>query len=247
MMPDDPTRGVQQAFDFSPPRPRPFLASLPAQIDTYEEGVAKFFRWRTNLDYHATIDQIVDFVINTARQKVVDLQTDTGAFALRLAGRKAFGGQVYSFDTNITLLERARQRAQHLNLQGAVSFEQSQSSRIPILDGFADVAVSIFDFHRHPADQFLAETLRALAPEGCLVLAEMLEPRKRQKRLAWKWMQFQLRYVQKKPSEAEGTYYDREEIIGLLFQTGFRQVIVQGLKSPASPERGVFSLIAATK
>jgi len=42
-------------------------------------------------------------------------------------------------------------------------------------------------------------------------------------------------------------YYDREEIIRLMFGAGFRQVIVQGLKQPSSPGEGVFCLIAATK
>ena len=39
----------------------------------------------------------------------------------------------------------------------------------------------------------------------------------------------------------------REETIQLLFGAGFRQVIVQDLSAPASPNSGVFSMIAATK
>ena len=103
MKTDIPT-GFQKKFDFPPPRPRPFLTNLPARIDTYEDGVARFFQWRTGLNYYATIDQIIDFVINTKRMKVVDFLADTGTFALKLAGQKAFLGRVYSFDNNITLL-----------------------------------------------------------------------------------------------------------------------------------------------
>jgi ubiquinone/menaquinone biosynthesis C-methylase UbiE len=239
--------GVQQRFDFRAPRPRPFLGNLPAGIDTYEDGVARFFQWRTDLDYYATIDQIVEFVIHTQRQKVIDLQTDTGVFALRLAGRKAFHGHIHSFDTNITLLERARQRARHQKLEGVVDFQESKDSRIPLEDEFAEVAVSIFDFHRHPAKQFLCEVMRVLAPNGHLLLGELLEPRERQKQLAWKWKRFYLRYIRKNPSEADSVYYDREEIIELLFETGFRQVVVQGLKRGVDPGEGSFSLIAATK
>ena len=79
--------GAQQSFDFSPPRPRPFLAGLPAKIDSYEEGVARLFQWRTGLDYYATIDQIVEFIIRTGRARIVDLLCDTATLALRLAGR----------------------------------------------------------------------------------------------------------------------------------------------------------------
>ena len=92
MKTEPPAQKSQKKFDFSPPQQRPFLANLPARIDTYEEGVARFFRWRTGLDYYLTIDQIVDFVVNTGRVKVMDLLTDTATFALRLAARKAFSG-----------------------------------------------------------------------------------------------------------------------------------------------------------
>lgn len=239
--------GVQKKFDFSQPRPRPFLANLPASIDSYEEGVARFFQWRTGLNYYATIDQIVNFVITTRRMKVVDLLTDTGALALKLAGHKAFHGRVYSFDNNITLLERARQQARHMNIHQAVDFQQSKGSRLPLANGFAEMAVSIFDFHRHPAEQFLAEAKRILAPEGHLILAEMLEPRSKRNQLAWMWKRFYLKYMQKKSFEAEGIYYDREQMISLLFAAGFRQVIVQGLRKQNSSHHGVFSIVAATK
>jgi ubiquinone/menaquinone biosynthesis C-methylase UbiE len=242
-----PPRSLQKNFNFSPPHARPFLTNLPAKIDTYEEGVARFFHWRTGLDYYVTIDQIIDFVVNTGRLKVIDLLSDTATFALRLAGRRAFVGRIYSFDTNVTLLERAKQRASHLNLNQAIEFKSFQEPRIPVPDGYGDLAVSIFDFHRRPAGPYLAECLRILAPDGHLILAEMLEP-KSVRNLLWQaFRKAQLRYIQKNPAEASAVYYDREEIIGLLFGSGFRQVVIQGLNVPVSPHSGVFSLIAATK
>jgi ubiquinone/menaquinone biosynthesis C-methylase UbiE len=242
-----PGSGVQQKFDFSPPRPRPFLSSLSAGIDTYEEGVAQYFRWRTGLDFYGTIDQVVDFVLNTKRLKVLDLQTDTGTFALKLAGRKGFHGRIHSFESNITLLERARQRAKHLNLDQSLEFMHAEAARYPVPDGFAEVAVSIFDFHRHPARQFLAEAARVLMPEGHLLVAEMIEPNCRLNSWIWELKKLQLRYVKKSPIEAEGVYYDQEQMLQLLFDAGFRQVIIQGLKSRRSDRQGVFSLMAATK
>jgi len=238
---------VQKKFNFTPPRPRPFVSSLPARIDTYDEGVARFFRWRTGLDYHWAIDQIVDFVINTHRTRVVDMLTDTGTFALRLIGRKGFVGKLYSFDTNITLLERARQRARHLGLDQAVDFRQVAEPRCPLPDGFAEVVVSIFDFHRHPAEQFIAEAVRVLCPDGHLILAEVLEPTSARNRWRSLLKRMHMRLVQKNPTEAEGNYYDQEEMIDLIFGAGFRQIVIQGLKVPSSPHDGVFSLIAATR
>ena len=242
-----PAAGAQKKFDFSPPRARPFLAHVPFEIDSYEEGVARFFQRRTGLDYYATIDRIVEFVINTRRGRVVDLVTDTGVLALRLAGRKAFSGRVYSFDSNITLLERARQRASHLKVGDAIDFRQSEDGRIPVADGFAEIVVSVFDFHRHAAEQFLAETRRLLAPEGHLLLAELIERRSARNRLEREWRRFRLRYLEKKPAEADAVYYDREEMIAMVFRAGFRQVILQGLKAPESRDDGVFTLIAATR
>ena len=239
--------GLQKKFDFSPPRPRPFLTNLPARIDSYEQGVARYFHWRTGLDYYATIDQVVEFVINTRRERVVDMLTDTGTFALRLAGRKGFTGRVYSYDANITLLERAKQRAVHLHLEHSLDFKQSDPGRWPVPDGFGHVAVSIFDFHRHDAEQFLAEASRILAPEGHLILAETLEPASFRNRLSWGMRRIRLKYIQKNPSEADGVYYDQEQLLELLFAAGFRQVIIQGLKDRKASHQGVFSLVAATK
>jgi len=244
---ENPPGQAQKKFDFSPPNRRPFVASLPATIDTYEEGVAHFFRWRTGLDYYLAVDQVVDFVVQTGRVRVIDLLTDTATFALRLAARKAFAGHVYSFDTNITLLERAKQRAAHLNLQQCIDFRQVRESPFPLSDGFGEVAVSFFDLHRHPGGDYLAEVLRLLAPEGHLILAELLIPESARKSIAWRYRKLHLRYAQKNPVEASAVYYDQEEIIQLLFRAGFRQVILQGLNVPESRNAGVFSLIAATK
>ncbi len=239
--------GVQTKFDFSRPLPRPFLASLPAKIDTYEEGVARLFQWRTGLDYYATIDQIVDFIVNTGRTKVVDLLSDTGTLALRLAGRKAFLGKIISFDSNITLLERARQRARYLNIGQTVDFRQSDQQGWPLPDGFAEIAVSIFDFHRQQAQHFLKEAFRVLGREGFLLLGEVIEPGSFMNRVTRTWQGLHLRFVQGNAAEARAVYFNREELIRLLFETGFRQVVIQGLKSRPSPHQGVFSLVAATK
>ncbi len=239
--------GLQKKFDFSPPRPRPFLTNLSTRIDSYEEGIAAYFRWRTGLDYYATIEQIVDFVITTKRLKIVDLLTDTGTFALRLAGRKGFLGRIHSFDTNITLVERARQRARHLNVDQVCEFKQAESARCPVPDGFAELAVSIFDFHRHDPEQFLTEAARVLMPDGYLLLAEVLEPRSSHGSWRSMWRKLHLKYVQKNPAEAEGIYYDQDEVIQLLFNKGFRQVIIQGLRVRESVHQGIFSVVAATK
>ena len=238
---------VQKQFDFSPPRPRPFLASLPARIDSYEEGVARLFQWRTGLDYYATVDQIVDFIVNTHRTKIVDLLSDTGTLALRLAGRKAFFGQIHSFDSNITLLERARQRARLLNLGQVIEFRPFEEPGWPLADGFAEIAVSMFDLHRRPAERFLREAYRILAGGGYLLLGEVIEPQTYFSRVIRIWQWLHLRLFQRNAAEAGAVYPDREELIRLLFEAGFRQVVIQGLKSRSSRHQGVFSLIAATK
>jgi ubiquinone/menaquinone biosynthesis C-methylase UbiE len=247
MKTDKAGANIQQKFDFTPPRPRPFLSSLPARIDTYEEGVARLFQWRTGLDYYATIDQVVDFIVHTRRIKIVDFLSDTATLALRLAGRKAFFGKIYSFDSNVTLLERARQRARHLNLGEVVEFRQFDGLEWPLANGFAEIAVSIFDLHRHQARSFLQEAYRILSHEGYLLLAEVIEPATFGNRIAQGWQKFHLKFVQRNAAEAQGVYYDKEELIRMLFETGFRQVIIQGLKVRSSRHQGAFSLMAATK
>ena len=142
------------------------MANLPATIDTYEEGVARFFRWRTGLDYYLTIDQIVDFVVNTGRVKrhgPADRHRDIRAEA---GGAEAFAGRIYSFDTNITLLERAKQRAAHLNLQSIDRVQAFAGASLPRCRTASAIwRFPFFDLHRHPAEQYLAEILRILVPE----------------------------------------------------------------------------------
>jgi ubiquinone/menaquinone biosynthesis C-methylase UbiE len=247
MKSDNPAQSLQKKFNFSPPQPRPFLGNLPGKIDAYEEGVASFFRWKTGLDYYLTMDQIVDFVVSTGRLKVVDMLADTAVFALRLAGRKAFHGRIYSFDSNVTLLERAKQRSVQLNLQSSIDFKHFQEPLMPLTDGFGDAAVSIFDLHRHSAEQYLAEIYRILMPNGHFILAEFMEPKSAKAALPRFFRNMQLRYIQKNRAESYSAYHDREEIIQLLFGAGFRQVIVQELESSGARVSGVFGLIAAIK
>jgi ubiquinone/menaquinone biosynthesis C-methylase UbiE len=223
------------------------MVNLPSRIEVYEEGVADFFRWRTGLDYYLTLDRIIDFVVDTGGKRVLDLLTDTAVFALNLAERKAFHGRIYSFDSNITLLERAKQRASQLKLEDVIQFEALREVKIPVASDLGDVAVSIFDFHRHPAGPYLAEVMRVLAPNGHFVLAEMVESKSPRHRWLSVWKRLQLKYVKKNEAEAAAVYYDQEEIITLLFKAGFRQVIVQGLNEPSSSVSGVFCLITAIK
>jgi ubiquinone/menaquinone biosynthesis C-methylase UbiE len=244
---ETPEEHLQKKFDFNAPKPRPFMANLPSRIEVYEEGVADFFRWRTGLDYYLTLDRIIDFVVDTGGKRVLDLLTDTAVFALNLAERKAFHGRIYSFDSNITLLERAKQRAAQLKLEDVIEFELFRNMPLPVAGGWGDVAVSIFDFHRHAAGPYLAEVMRILAPNGHFILAEMVESKSPGSRWVSMWKKLQLKYIKKNEAEAAAVYYDQEEILSLLFKAGFRQVIVQGLNEPSSAVPGVFCLITAIK
>jgi ubiquinone/menaquinone biosynthesis C-methylase UbiE len=244
---DTPPQALQKKFDFTPPKRRPFLADLSVAIDTYEEGVAHFFQSRTGLDYYAAVDRVVDFVVNLNRSKVADLLTDTGVFTLKLAARKGFTGKIYALDSNLTLLERTRQRAAHSHVQHNIDFRHSPGGCFAIPDSSVEIAVSFFDFHRHRPEQFLAEAVRILVPEGHLVMAEMIESGSLRNRVSLFMKNLQLKYLQKNPTEAEAVYYDQDDLIGLLFAAGFRQVVVQELQSKRSGNAGVFSLIAATK
>jgi ubiquinone/menaquinone biosynthesis C-methylase UbiE len=240
------TEELQKKNEFSPLRLRPFITGLPARIDEYEEDVARFFHLKTGLDYYHAIDQIVDFVVNTGRRNIVDLLADTAVFTLRLAERKDFHGSVYSVDSNVTLLERAKQRAVQMNLQKSIEFKQVlHETRLPLPDCCAEVAVSIFDLHRHSMRQYLAEIMRTLEPEGIFIIAVLTEPKAAAPFRLWRWVR--LKYIHKNPTEADTVYPDREEIIKSLFGAGFRQVIIQEKNTPTVKQPGVFNLIAATK
>jgi ubiquinone/menaquinone biosynthesis C-methylase UbiE len=237
---------LQKEFNFDSPRPRSFIASLPSRIDDYEEGVARFFQWKTGLDYYHAIDAIIDMVINSGRMKILDLLTDTAVFPLRLAERKAFNGHIYSVDCDVTLLERAKQRTAQLNLQKIIEFKQVlQETRLPMPDESVEAAVSFFDLQRHSIREYFAEIMRLLMPDGLFVIGVLTEPKADIAHRVWRWVN--LKYIRKNPTEADTIYPDREDLIKSLFNAGFRQVIVQELSSPTTLRPGVFSMIAATK
>ena len=237
---------TQKELDFTPPRPRSFISVLPARIDEYEDGVAHFFHLKTGLDYLQAIEQVVDFVAGTGRTKVVDLLTDTAKFALGLAKRKGFSGRVYSFDSDITLLERAKLHANQLKVQQSIEFKQCfHESKLPLPDDFADAAVSIFDLHRHALKQYCLEIMRILEPNGLFVVAVLTEPNASVPLRFWR--RVRLKYIHKNPTEADTVYPDREELIKSLLGAGFRQVIVQEINAPTTMRPGVFNIIAATK
>jgi len=231
---------------FSPLHPRPFVGGLPARTEEYEDDVVRFFHMKTGLYYYQAIDQVVDFVVGAGRMNVVDLLTDTAVFALRLAARKDFHGSVYSVESNVTLLERAKQRAAQLNLQKKIEFKQVlQETRIMLPDCCAEAAVSVFDLHRYPLGQYLAEIMRILEPGGVFIIAVLTEPMAADLIRLWRWIR--LKYIHKNPTEADTVYPDREQLIKALFGAGFRQVIIQEKNTPTVMHPGVFSLIAATK
>ena len=232
-------------FDFFLSKPRPFLAGLPSRIDEYETRVSGFFRRKTGLDYYLMVDRVIDFVISTGGKNVVDMITDAAIFPLRLAKHNEFHGCICSIDSNVTLIERAKQRAAQLRLRTPIEFRQWYEMQIPLAGGSADTVVSIFDLHRHPAKRYLAETLRILMPGGMLVLTEYTESKPSD--LVRFWRRTRLRYIEKNREEAEIVYPDREHIIEWLFGVGFRQVVIQEMNVPSFRHPGVFSLIAATK
>ena len=239
-------KNAQKEFDFNASHPRSFIPNLPARIDEYEAGVARVFHLKTGMDYYHAIDHIIDFVTNTGRTKIVDLLTDTAAFALRIADRKAFKGHIHSFDSNITLLERAKQRAVQLNLQRTVEFKQSfHESKLPLPDGFANAVVSVFDLQRRPLNQYFTEILRILEPTGLFIIAILTETKTTAPIRFWQWAC--LKFIYKNPAEAETIYPNREDLIKSLFCAGFRQVILQEMNASTTMRPGVFSLIAATK
>lgn len=238
---------LQNEFDFSSPGPRALVAGLPAGIEDYEESVARFFYWKTGLDYYQAIDNIIDFIISTERMKVLDLLTDTAAFPLRMAERKAFKGHIHSIDSNVTLLERAKQRAAQLNLKKRIEFKQVlKETHIPMPDCSVDSAVSFFDLQRHALRQYLSEIMRLLVPEGLFIIGVQTEPKAAVTHRIRRWAHH-MKNIRKKPTKSDAVYPDREELIKSLFSVGFRQVIVQEQNSPTRTRPGVFSMIAATK
>ena len=107
-------------------------------------------------------------------QTVLDLGSGTGLDSILAAMRVGPSGKVIGVDLTEKMVEKARGNAGALGLEN-VEFFHGVIEDLPVADGLADVAISNGVFNLCPdKPKALAETYRALRPEGRLLMADIL-------------------------------------------------------------------------
>lgn len=140
--------------------------------------------------------------------RVLDLGCGTGPIALELAGNMNEGGEVHGFDISEYQLQKAREKAEELELENTTFVRGSTTDGIPYPDDHFDLIVTHIAFQIIPyKERCLRECFRVLKPGGMLALvsnAEMAWSRAVNSPEAWCLI---FDYVDKHPEVAEKITY----------------------------------------
>jgi ubiquinone/menaquinone biosynthesis C-methylase UbiE len=116
----------------------------------------------------------VDFAQIAPGERILDVGCGTGDLTLRAAERVGSTGQVCGIDPGPEMIETARRKAAHAQVN--VDFRIGVIEQLPYPDASFDVVLSSLMMHHLPADLKpigLAEIRRVLKPAGRLIIVDM--------------------------------------------------------------------------
>ena len=178
-------------------------------------------------------------------KKVLDLCCGTGDLAINLARLADRDAEVNGIDYSQPMLEIATEKAKAAGLGDKVALVHGDVASLSFPDGYFDSIGISFAFrnltYKNPlTDQYLAEILRVLAPEGRFVIVESSQPKSRLIRtlfhLYLRWFVFRMghwlsgnRGAYQYLSESARRFYGPDEVESLLLSVGFKEVSHQSL------------------
>lgn len=120
--------------------------------------------------------RLVDAVLATRPNRVLDVATGTADLALALA--RAGVPEVHGLDLSAGMLEVAREKARKANL--TVTLTQGDGVALPYPDGYFDVTTVVFGVRNfEDLDGGLAELVRVTRPGGLVGILELSTPSRR--------------------------------------------------------------------
>lgn len=222
---------------------KPLIADWLSQ---FEEQTARDFRRRTGLDYRSTIAQIIEAAEPFPGMHVLDLPTGSGVIARQFVGKVGDHGRIIGVEESREKLEQARLAAQSTKVSLHLEWKVMPLEKLSFPDNSFDLVTSLMALHRLPAEKFLAEIHRVLKPGGRMLVTDELAPEQGSHPLRLSVRRTYYRYIRRDHREADAQFLTTEEMMHLLGEIGFSQIMFRALRQRSKTDR-VLTLIKAVK
>jgi ubiquinone/menaquinone biosynthesis C-methylase UbiE len=225
-------------------------AHKPSIIDTwlsqFEERIARDFQRRTGLDYKTTIAEIVEAAEPFPGMRILDIPTGTGVIARQFVGKIGQEGRIIGVDTTREKVEEARLAAQSAKASMRIEWRVMPGEKLSLESGSFDLVTSAMAFHRLNGEKFLAEARRVLKSGGRLLIADELAPAIAPSPMRESARRTYYKLIARDTAEAEAKFPSTEEMMRMMVETGFSQIMFKALRQRSKHDR-VFTLINAVK
>ncbi|MFN0085673.1 MAG: class I SAM-dependent methyltransferase [Blastocatellia bacterium] len=212
----------------------------------FEERIASDFQRRTGLEYKKAIARIIEAAEPFPGMQVLDVPTGTGVIARQFVGKVGEKGRIIGIDETPEKLEQARLAAQSARVSMRIELKAMPIEKLIFEDGCIDLITSVMAFHRVDAGKFLIEACRVLRPGGRLLIADELAPDVPKGALRETMRRSWFRFVKRDQQEADAQFHTTAEMMRMLQEAGFNQIIFRTLRQRSRNERS-FALIKAVK
>jgi ubiquinone/menaquinone biosynthesis C-methylase UbiE len=224
-----------------PPPPLP----IADWLNEFEQKRAREFQQRTGLDYRILLKQILENADLHPGMQVLEIAAGTGMIARHLVGLVGSEGKIIGIDDTKELIEQARLDAQSAKVSTRIEWRVAPLKHLPFKAEQFDLVTCGLAFNQFEPQEFFAEAYRILKMEGILLTAaELLAP---VKFAEWrqKARQQYNRLFKPTAEETVAHYHSAHELTEMLRATGFRQVVIRGLRGTSTGRS--FSLIRAVR
>ena len=172
-------------------------------------------------------NRAVDSLRPFAPQRVLDVATGTGDFAI-LAARRLKPQSVVGADISEEMMEIARRKANQAELERVIRFQREDCMRLSFADqSFDTVTVAYGARNFESLDLGLQEMRRVLRPGGHLLILELASPKSfPMKQLFWLYSRFMIPDVKayKYLTDSVQAFPQGEEMELIIRRAGYSQV-----------------------